>query len=129
MTVAEGAQWVLRGALALAFVVMGVAHFRPGPARTMAAMIPPRLRRDGLLSPVFLVRFTGVCEVAGGIGILLPVTRTAATIALVAFLIAVWPANHYAADHPERFGSVATPFWPRYFGQLGLIAAVVLAAV
>jgi uncharacterized membrane protein len=129
MTGAEIAQWVVRGVLALVFVGMGVNHFRPGPARTMARIIPPSLRREGILSPRHLVWFTGVCEIAGGIGILLPATRTAAAIGLVAFLIAVWPANAYAAEHPERFGRVAIPFWPRFAGQLGVILLVVLAAV
>ena len=129
MTGAEIAQWVVRVVLALVFVGMGVNHFRPGPARTMARIIPPSMRWEGILSPIRLVRFTGVCEIAGGIGILLPATRTAAAIGLVAFLIAVWPANAYAAAHPEWFGRVSIPFWPRYAGQLAVILLVVLAAV
>jgi len=129
MAASEIAQWAIRGVLAVVFVVMGVSHFRPRAARTMAAIIPPGLRGSGILSPANLIRFTGVCEIAGGIGILLPPTRSAAAIALVAFLIAVWPANAYAAAHPERFGAVAIPFWPRYAAQLGLILVVVLAAV
>jgi hypothetical protein len=41
----------------------------------MSRMIPPRLRGRGLLSPGNLVRFTGLCEIAGGIGLLVPATR------------------------------------------------------
>ena len=70
-----------------------------------------------------------MCELAGGIGLLFPATRVAAAIGLVAFLIAVWPANRFASEHPERFGSVAVPFWRRYAAQLVLILAVVLAAL
>ncbi len=44
------------------------------------------------------------------------------------FLIAVFPANAYAAEHPEKFGRAAFPFWPRYLAQLGLIVLVTLAA-
>jgi uncharacterized membrane protein len=120
--------WILRGIVAAIFVGMGVNHFRPRAARGMARMIPPRMRAEGVLAPINLVYFTGVCEVAGGIGILVPVTRLAAAIALVLFLIAVFPANAHAAAHPERFGRLAIPFWPRLIAQLVLIAIVILAA-
>jgi uncharacterized membrane protein len=129
MTVVEVLQLVLRIALALVFAFMGINHFRPAPARTMAAMIPPAMRRAGMLQPLNLVYFTGLCEIAGALGILLPATRFAAGMALVLFLIAVFPANTYAALHPERFGRLAIPFWPRYAGQLVLILLVVLAVV
>ena len=125
----ETSQAVLRLVLAAAFVGMGVAHFVPGPARTMAKLIPPALRRRGLPSPMALVYFTGLCEIAGGIGLLVPATRWAAAVCLVLFLVAVFPANAYAAQHPDRFGSIAIPFWRRYFAQLALILAVVLSAV
>ena len=131
----SAAQWVLRIALAAMFAFMGVSHFVPKVARTMAAMIPPalylsgRIRREGLLSPINLVRFTGVCELAGAVGLLVPWTRFAAAVCLVLFLIAVFPANAHAAANPERFGRAAFPFWPRYFAQLALIAAVMLAVL
>jgi len=122
-------QLVLVIAIAAAFIGMGVAHFFPGPGRTMAAMIPPRLKRDGWPSAKWLVRFTGVCEIAGGIGLLVPQLRLAASIALIVFLIAVFPANAYAAKNPERFGSAAIPFWPRLACQVVLIALIVFVNV
>lgn len=126
---AEVLQWIDRAVLALILVTMGVNHFRPGPARVMAAMIPPALRREGRPTPLDLVRLTGVCEIAGGIGLLVPATRPLAGALLVVFLIAVFPANHYASRHPERFGAVAVPFWPRFAAQLALILLVILAVV
>jgi uncharacterized membrane protein len=123
------AQWVLRIALALTFAIMGVSHFVPSVARTMAAMIPPAIRRDGILSPLNLVRFTGLCELAGAVGLLVPWTRFAAAVCLVLFLVAVFPANAYAAEHPKRFGRAAFPFWPRFAAQLVLIALVMVSAV
>ena len=123
----EIAQWVLRIGLAGAFLFMGVNHFIPSSAKAMAAMIPPALKTR--VSGKTLVRFTGLCEIAGGIGILVPFTRFAAGIALVLFLIAVFPANAHAAANPERFGRAAFPFWPRYVAQLVLILLVLLATV
>lgn len=131
MDAAQILVWTLRGALALTFVGMGISHFVPRVRRTMRAMIPPTFAQHR----VFLVAFTGLCELAGGIGIVLPWhlvgaewMRWVVGVLLVAFLIAVFPANAYAADHPGKFGRAAFPFWPRYIGQLALIAAVTLAA-
>ena len=128
MSIVEVLQLLLRLLLSAAFVGMGILHFVPTAARSMAAIIPPALRRRGIPSPLTLVRFTGLCEIAGGLGLLVPGTRIAAAVALVVFLVAVFPANAFAAEHPERFGRIAIPFWPRYFAQLALIVLVLLAA-
>src|SRR5690606_30112812 len=90
-------QFVLRLILAAAFIFMGVTHFLPAVQRTMAAMIPPRMRWAGPLNPRNLVIFTGICEIAGGLGIVYPPTALAAGICLVVFLVVVFPANIYAA--------------------------------
>ena len=119
------ARLIVTIALAAAFVFMGIAHFVPASARTMAAMIPQRKR---FVSARRLVQFTGLCEIAGGIGLLIPVLHLAAAIALIVFLIAVFPANAYAAQHPERFGRAAIPFWPRLLAQLALIGLLVFVA-
>jgi uncharacterized membrane protein len=123
--------WVLRAALALVFIGMGISHFVPSVRRTMRAMVPPGLAPRA----AFLVAFTGLCELAGGIGIVLPWQLAGAEwmrwlvgVLLVAFLIAVFPANAYAAANPKRFGKAAFPFWPRHLAQLGLILLVTLAA-
>lgn len=129
MTVFEIVQLVIRVALAVVFVAMGALHFVPGPARGMAAMIPPGLRGTGVLAPPVLVAFTGVCELAGGIGLLVPATRVAAAVCLIVFLIAVFPANAYAARHPQTFGAFGTPLIPRALLQLLLIALCVVCAL
>ncbi|TFB48994.1 DoxX family protein [Cryobacterium tagatosivorans] len=122
-----GIQLALRLLLALVFVGAGIAHFRPGVQRTMAAMVPPRLRWSGFLNPRNLVIVTGLCELAGGIGLLYPPTIVTSGVCLVVFLALVFPANAYAARHPERFGRVAIPLVPRLLGQLALMALIVLA--
>ncbi len=124
----ETLQVTLRIALAVVFVGMGVLHFVPKIARGMRAMIPDPLRRPRW--PAALVAFTGVCEVAGAVGLLAPwpALRLAAGICLVVFLIAVFPANAVAARDPQRFGRTAIPFWPRLGIQVLLIVLVALAA-
>ncbi|MBK4346320.1 DoxX family protein [Lacisediminihabitans changchengi] len=125
-------QLVLRILVALIFVPMGINHFVPKSARAMVAMIPPSLKTR--VSGKTLVRFTGVCEIAGGVGILIPASLVpglafAAGIALAVFLIAVFPANNFAAQNPERFGRAAIPFWPRFVAQVVLIAVILVAVV
>ncbi|MBC7443149.1 MAG: DoxX family protein [Ramlibacter sp.] len=122
-------QSALRIVLAVVFIGAGITHFVPAVARTMAAMIPPRLRFAGVLSPRHLVIVTGVCEVAGGLGLLIPATIVTAGVCLVAFLAAVFPANAFAARYPDRFGPAAIPLVPRLAGQLVLMGLIVTAIV
>ncbi|HNP16237.1 MAG TPA: DoxX family protein [Terrimesophilobacter sp.] len=119
----------LRILLAVAFIGMGVTHFLPAVQRTMAAMIPPPLRWKGVANPRNLVIFTGLCEIAGGLGLLYPPTVLAASICLIVFLVAVFPANAYAAAHRERFGRAAFPLIPRLIGQIVLIILLVVGAL
>ncbi len=85
------------------FIVAGVAHFRsPG---AYASIVPPQLGNADRL-----VALSGMAEIAGGIGLLLPQTRRAAGIGLIVLLVAVWPANWYMAVRAERFAGIA-PAW------------------
>lgn len=127
VVVVEVGQLVLRMVLALVFIGMGIMHFRPKPRRLMAKIIPPRMRWRGIAKPENLVAFTGVCELTGGVGLMIPVVAVPAGICLAVFLVAVFPANAYASEHPDRFGRLAIPLVPRLIGQLALIAACIVA--
>jgi uncharacterized membrane protein len=50
-----------------------------------------------------LVFWSGVFEVLGGIGVLIPRTRVMAGWGLILLLLAVYPANINMALHPEQF--------------------------
>ena len=119
---------VLRPLLATLFAGAGVTHFVPSVAKGMSAMIPPEIKRRSPISGRTIVRITGVCEIAGGVGLLIRPVRPAAAAALVVFLAAVFPANAYAARNSERFGSAAVPLKPRAAAQV-LLAALIVAAV
>ena len=71
---------------AAGFVLAGVLHF--AIPRFYLAIMP-----GWLPSPLLLVYASGVFEVLGGIGLLVPATRTAAGIGLILLLAAVLPAN------------------------------------
>jgi uncharacterized membrane protein len=47
--------------------------------------------------PREIVVFTGLCEVAGAVGLLIPRTRRLAGIMLALYALCVWPANIYHA--------------------------------
>ena len=92
------------GLIALVFVGAGVLHFvRPGP---FVRIVPPFLP-----FPLALVYLSGVAEILGGIGVLVPSLRAWAGLGLVALLVAVFPANLYMALAPERAGFGIAPLW------------------
>jgi uncharacterized membrane protein len=69
--------------------------------------------------PRALVYFTGLCEIAGAVGLMLPLTRRAAGFALIVFFIAVFPANVRAARSGVTLrGKHATALWLRAPMQL-----------
>ena len=100
--------------LALLFVAAGVWHFvRPG---TYLRIMPPALP-----APLLLVYVSGVAEIAGGLGLLLPATRRWAGWGLVALLVAVFPANVYMALIHEQLGIPGWVAWGRLPLQLPLL--------
>jgi uncharacterized membrane protein len=98
------------------FVAAGALHFiRPA---MYEQIIPPQLGHAGLL-----VAISGIAEVAGGIGLMIPRTRRAAGWGLIVLLLAVWPANIYMAIEAGRFAAVAPAWllWARVPLQVALI--------
>jgi uncharacterized membrane protein len=99
----------VRTGLAMMFLFTATAHFVPGVRETMVEMIPASIP-----FPRFIVAFTGVCELLGAAGLLLPSTRRVAAWTLILFLIAVFPANVRAAREGMMIGGKpATPLVPR----------------
>jgi uncharacterized membrane protein len=106
-----------RVGLAVMFCFTAAAHFNSMRA-DMIRMMPPSVPY-----PELMVTFTGVCEILGAIGLLVPRTRKIAAIALIVFLIAVLPANTHAARAGVTIGgSAATPLVPRVALQVLFIA-------
>ena len=115
----------LRGGLAAMFVVTGGSHF-VGMREDLISMIPPALPEPGLL-----VTITGVLELAGAIGLLWRRTVPWAAGGLTALLVAMFPANVYAAlEGLTLAGAPAMPLLPRTLLQVVFLAATltVLAA-
>jgi uncharacterized membrane protein len=120
------ARWqvCLRIALALMFLLTASAHF--GPQRPdLVRMVPP-----GFPNPALSVTLTGVAELLGAIGLLIPRTARLSAACLAVLLCALFPANVYAAHAQLSIsGRPVTPLGPRTIMQLGFIAALVTVAL
>ena len=88
-------------ALSAFFVVAGANHF-VNPDFYVAIM-PPYLPAH-----LALVHVSGVFEILGGLGVLVPAVRALAGWGLVLLLVAVFPANLHMALHPELFSDLPT---------------------
>jgi uncharacterized membrane protein len=98
----------VRDGLAVMLLFTGSAHFTP-MKEDLIRMTPQWVPR-----PRAMVFFTGLCELAGAIGLVIPETRRAAGIALILFFVAVLPANIHAARAGVTLrGRPATPLWLR----------------
>jgi uncharacterized membrane protein len=88
------------------FVGAGVNHFVM--PRAYESIVPPSMQdRAGAL-----VVISGVAEIVGGVGVLLPSTRRLAGLGLIALLAAVFPANLHMARDPQRYRRI--PRWALY---------------
>jgi uncharacterized membrane protein len=97
---------ILRWLAMIFFVVAGTFHFlKPGP---YVQIMPPYFP-----APQLLVAVSGLAEIAGGIGLSIPLLRRAAGWGLIALLIAVFPANIYMLQHPENFHIASWILWAR----------------
>ena len=103
----------LRWLLTAGMVGAGVLHFvRPEP---YAAIVPPWLP-----APMLLVYVSGVAEIAGGLGLILPATRRLAAWGLIALFVAIFPANLHMAVHAiSPLGGDPLPAWALW-GRLPL---------
>ena len=78
------------------FAIGGVAHFT-------LTELEMRIVPEWIPWPRAAVLVSGVFELLGAAGILIPVTRRAAGIGLFLLTIAVTPANVYMLQHAELF--------------------------
>jgi uncharacterized membrane protein len=82
----------LRFALAAMFAFTAGSHFHPRTRPDLIRMVPASLP-----APPLLITATGVLELIGAIGLLVPWAMTAAASGLIALLVAMFPANVHAA--------------------------------
>ena len=114
--------WCLRGGLALMFLLTASAHWGK-QRRDLVAMVPSSLPR-----PDVIVSATGVLEILGAAGLLIPAVAPLAAACLAMLLISLFPANIRAAREGLTIGGRAATALPlRTLLQLVFIAAVLAA--
>jgi len=97
-----------RYALAVMLFFTASAHFT-SMREDLIRMIPGWVPR-----PRAVVFITGICEILGAIGLLLPAVQRASGFALILFFVAVFPANVRAARAGVTLrGKPATRLWVR----------------
>lgn len=114
----------VRTGFGVVFIVLGTLHFvRPG---FYTAIMPPYFS-----VPLFWVLLSGVCEILGGVGLLLKPYRRAAAFALALLMVAFMPVHVEMLINPASVGveNVAPVmlFW-RFALQFVLIAVFVWLA-
>ena len=114
--------WCLRGGLTLMFLFTASAHC--GKQRgDLVAMVPSAFPR-----PDLIVSATGLLEILGAVGLLIPAIAPVAAACLAILLISLFPANIRAARERLSIGGrPATALPLRTLLQLVFIAAVLVA--
>ena len=104
-------------ALAVMFVFTATAHFNK-MKHDLAQMIP-----SSFPQPLLIVYITGVLELLGAAGLMLPPFRRLAGICLIALLVGMFIANVNAAQRGVTLrGKPPTPLWLRAPMQILFIA-------
>ncbi len=98
------ARAISRWVLTVFMVGAGINHFLAPDV--YVAMTPAYLP-----APLLLVQISGVAEIAGGLGLILPQTRRLAAWGTIALFVAVFPANLNMALHHLPLGSHVVPAW------------------
>jgi uncharacterized membrane protein len=106
------------------FVIAGVLHFVI--PRSYRKIVPPWVS-----APAAMVYASGVAEIAGGVGMMVPAGRRFAGWWLIATMAGVFPANVHMAMNAKDFPAVpggAVSLWARLPFQ-GVFVAWILDAM
>lgn len=103
---------IFRWGLTVFMVGAGANHFIDPD--TYLGMMP-----DALPAHLPLVYLSGVAEMAGGLGLILPATRRLAAWGLIALFLAILPANINMAVNHLALGKTELPSWALW-GRLPL---------
>lgn len=95
---------VLRIVLAIFYLGAGILHLMS--PRGFLAITP-----QWVPFPEIIVAFTGVAEIAGAVGLMIPALRKWAAIGLALYAFCVWPANFNHAINGITLGGEPLSWW------------------
>ncbi len=94
----------MRWGMAAALLLFGTDHLvKPARYLPMMPNVVPYPRE--------IVLFTGLCEIAGAIGLLIPLLRWAAGLALAVYFVCVFPANIKNALQGQQIDGLPEARW------------------
>lgn len=98
------ARAIIRTLFALFYLIAGIAHIRSpaGFLQITPAWVP---------WPEAVVFATGVAEIAGAVGLMVPRLRYAAGVGLALYALCVWPANVNHAINDIAIGGTDLSWW------------------
>ncbi len=94
----------LRIVLAIFYLGAGILHLKS--PRGFLAITP-----DWVPFPEIVIAFTGIAEIAGATGLLIPALRKWAAIGLALYALCVWPANFNHAINGISLGGEPLGWW------------------
>ena len=95
---------ILRLGMVAIYLAAGALHLAAPDA--FVVIMPPAIPY-----PREIVLFTGACEAAGAVGLLIPRTRKTAGVMLAIYAFCVWPANIYQALWHVRAPPLPDSWW------------------
>lgn len=102
-------------AQSLLYVAGGINHF--WHSRPYVGIMPPHYSH-----PLELVQASGIAEILGGIGLLIPATRRVSAWGIIAMLLVYYDVHIYMVQHPEQFAPIPPwALWARLPLQLVLM--------
>ena len=107
----------MRWMLALFYLAAGYVHL--SMPNTFMPVMP-----DWVPAPYQVILSTGVCEVAGAIGLIVPRTRRLAGLMLALYAIAVFPVNIKHAVYGPVIAGIPNMWW--YHGPRLLLQPVLV---
>ena len=117
---AERLRSILTLLFATAFFAAGVLHV--SAPRPFVAITP-----EWVPHPETVILVTGLCEIAGSIGLLIPRTRRLSGAMLALYALCVWPANMKHAWLHAMYGT--PPGWFYHAPRLALQPVIIWACL
>jgi uncharacterized membrane protein len=98
------ARMIMRGIMAMLYLVAGVTHFA---LTDKFVLIVP----DWVPFPREVILFTGACEIAGAVALLIPRLRRMAGVMLALYAVCVFPANIKHAVDGIQLPPMSDSWW------------------
>ncbi len=110
--------------LAAMLTMTALSHWIQPKRAGLIAIVP-----SWVPAPALVVTVTGALELAGAIGLLMPPTRPAAAVCLAILLVAMFPANVWAAQGVDHPAAPRTPLPARTALQILFLGATLYVAL